>query len=177
MNKKTDHRRQEVQQIVKNACDQLNAEGVDARNYVEQLAWLFFLKAFDEAETRKIEEGAFDAAEREPNFGFASYLIRVRVDQAKVLPRYLAYFLNSTNGRSELDSRRRTSAGQFNINSDNLRSIPLPVRPIAVQQRLPAQLEQREMQDKLLVSELVSVNTESTGLREAILRKAFAGGL
>jgi len=60
MNKKTDHRRQEVQQIVKNACDQLNAEGVDARNYVEQLAWLFFLKAFDEAETRKEQEGAFD---------------------------------------------------------------------------------------------------------------------
>jgi len=60
MNKKTDHRRQEVQQIVKNACDQLNAEGVDARNYVEQLAWLFFLKAFDEAEARKEEEGAFD---------------------------------------------------------------------------------------------------------------------
>lgn len=60
MNKKTDHRRQEVQQIVKNACDQLNQEGVDARNYVEQLAWLFFLKAFDEAETRKEEEASFD---------------------------------------------------------------------------------------------------------------------
>ncbi len=56
----TDHRRLEVQQIVKNACDQLNSEGVDARNYVEQLAWLFFLKAFDEAETRKEEEAAFD---------------------------------------------------------------------------------------------------------------------
>lgn len=60
--KKTDHRRQEVQQIVKNACDQLNAEGVDARNYVEQLAWLFFLKAFDETETRKEQEAAFDDA-------------------------------------------------------------------------------------------------------------------
>ena len=60
MNNKTDHRRQEVQQLIKNACDQLNSEGVDARNYVEQLAWLFFLKAFDEAETRKEEEGAFD---------------------------------------------------------------------------------------------------------------------
>lgn len=55
-----DHRRQEVQQIVKNACDQLNAEGVDARNYVEQLAWLFFLKAFDETEGRKEQEAAFD---------------------------------------------------------------------------------------------------------------------
>ena len=60
MNKKTDHRRQEVQQIVKNACDQLNQEGVDARNYVEQLAWLFFLKAFDEAEARKEGEASFD---------------------------------------------------------------------------------------------------------------------
>jgi len=57
---KIDHRRAEVQQIVKNACDQLNAEGVDARNYVEQLAWLFFLKAFDEAESRKEQEAAFD---------------------------------------------------------------------------------------------------------------------
>jgi type I restriction enzyme M protein len=55
-----DHRRQEVQQIVKNACDQLNAEGVDARNYVEQLGWLFFLKAFDETEARKEQEAAFD---------------------------------------------------------------------------------------------------------------------
>ncbi len=60
MNNGIDHRRQEVQQIVKNACDQLNQEGVDARNYVEQLAWLFFLKAFDEAETRREEEAAFD---------------------------------------------------------------------------------------------------------------------
>jgi len=60
MTNKTDHRRQEVQQAVKNACDQLNQEGVDARNYVEQLAWLFFLKAFDEAEIRREEEASFD---------------------------------------------------------------------------------------------------------------------
>lgn len=60
MNHKYDHRRQEVQQIVKNASDQLNQEGVDARNYVEQLAWLFFLKAFDEAEAQREEEGAFE---------------------------------------------------------------------------------------------------------------------
>lgn len=60
MTTQIDNRRQEVQQAVKNACDQLNQEGVDARNYVEQLAWLFFLKAFDEAEARREEEAAFD---------------------------------------------------------------------------------------------------------------------
>ena len=35
-NGEVEHRRQEVQQAVKNACDQLRADGVDARNYVEQ---------------------------------------------------------------------------------------------------------------------------------------------
>ncbi len=60
MRENNDHRRQEVRQSIKNACDQLNQEGVDARNYVEQLAWLFFLKAFDESESRREEEAAFD---------------------------------------------------------------------------------------------------------------------
>ena len=119
----------------------------------------------------------FDMADEEPSYGFASYLIRVRVDQTKVLPRYLAYFLNSTNGRSELDNRRRTSAGQFNINSENLRSIPFPVPSIAVQELLLEQMEQREVQANQLLSELKSASAESEGMREAILRKAFAGEL
>ncbi|AGW91767.1 hypothetical protein N234_17175 [Ralstonia pickettii DTP0602] len=111
------------------------------------------------------------------SFGFASYLIRVRVDTTKVLPRYLAYFLNSTNGRAEIDSRRRTSAGQFNINSENLRSIPFPVPAIAEQARLLEQMEQREAQAAQLVAELSAVMSESGAMREAILRKAFAGEL
>ncbi|MBM4395955.1 MAG: SAM-dependent DNA methyltransferase [Deltaproteobacteria bacterium] len=57
-----EHRRQEVRQAVKNACDQMNSDGVAPRDYVEQVAWLFFLKAFDEAETRHEQEAAFDDA-------------------------------------------------------------------------------------------------------------------
>jgi type I restriction enzyme M protein len=63
MNSSSDNRRQEVQQIIRNVSNQLNVEGVDARNYVEQIAWLFFLKAFDEAEDRREEEAAFDDLE------------------------------------------------------------------------------------------------------------------
>src|SRR5216683_3046437 len=59
-NGKSEHRRQDVQQAVKNACDQLNSDGVAPRDYVEQLSWLFFLKAFDEAEDRHEQEAAFD---------------------------------------------------------------------------------------------------------------------
>ena len=57
------HRRQEVRQAVKNACDQLNSDGVAPRDYVEQLAWLFFLKAFDETEDRREQEADFDDGE------------------------------------------------------------------------------------------------------------------
>jgi type I restriction enzyme M protein len=57
-----EHRRQEVQQAVKSACDFLNSDGVNPRDYVEQLAWMFFLKAFDEAETRREQEAAFDGS-------------------------------------------------------------------------------------------------------------------
>src|SRR5437868_5360880 len=59
-NGNVEHRRQEVQTAVGNACDQLRNDGVEPRNNVEQLAWMFFLKAFDETETRLEQEAAFD---------------------------------------------------------------------------------------------------------------------
>jgi len=33
---------------------------VDPRNYVEQLAWMFFLKAFDEAEAVRADVAVFE---------------------------------------------------------------------------------------------------------------------
>lgn len=111
------------------------------------------------------------------NYGFASYLIRVRVDQQLVDPQYLAYFLNSTNGRTQIDQRRRTSAGQFNINSENLRSITFPLPPLTEQQRLLRLMEEKEDRAVRLVAELESGRKQLDGLRESIIYKAFAGEL
>jgi type I restriction enzyme M protein len=55
-----EHRRAEVNTAIKSACDYLNSDGVDPRNYVEQLAWMFFLKAFDEAEAVRADVAEFD---------------------------------------------------------------------------------------------------------------------
>lgn len=109
--------------------------------------------------------------------GFASYLIRVRLDPQQVLPRYLAYFLNSTKGREEINQRRRTSAGQFNINSENLRSISFPVPPVQEQARLIAMMEERDQLASQLTGGLRNAAPEHAQLRESILRKAFAGEL
>lgn len=55
-----EHRRAEVNTAIKTACDFLNSDGVDPRNYVEQLAWMFFLKAFDEAEAIRADVAVFE---------------------------------------------------------------------------------------------------------------------
>ncbi len=65
---KLEHRRAEVNQAIKNACNLLNSDGVDPRNYVEQLAWMFFLKAFDEAEAARAEMALFEGQELKERF-------------------------------------------------------------------------------------------------------------
>lgn len=62
-------RRQDVRNAVKNASDSMNADGVTPRDYVEQLAWMFFLKAFDEAESRRADEAAFGGDEYSHRLG------------------------------------------------------------------------------------------------------------
>jgi type I restriction enzyme, S subunit len=119
----------------------------------------------------------FEPRIAEEPVGFASYLIRVRLDPKQVLPRYLAYFLNSTQGREEINQRRRTSAGQFNINSENLRSISLPVPSVQEQARLIAMMEERDLLASQLTGELRTAAPERAQMRESILRKAFAGKL
>jgi len=59
---------------------------------------------------------------------FASYLIRLRVDQTQVIPDFLATLLNSPSIRRALRGDVRSSAGNFNINTKGIRrqSIPLP---------------------------------------------------
>jgi type I restriction enzyme, S subunit len=119
----------------------------------------------------------FEPRSADERVGFASYLIRVRLDSEQVLSRYLAYFLNSTRGREEINQRRRTSAGQFNINSENLRSISFPVPPVQEQAHLIAMMDERDQLASQLTSELRTTETEHAQLRESILRRAFAGEL
>lgn len=115
--------------------------------------------------------------ERNEDYAFASYLIRVRLNQEVIRPDFLSFFLNSTHGRIELNERRRTSAGQFNINSENLRNIEVPVPSIEVQDQLIDKFSERSAEIEKLVIEQKEAAKEESFLRDYILRKAFAGEL
>ena len=66
---------------------------------------------------------------------FASYLIRLRFDTARVNPDYVCWFLNSALGRQQVDSISRQIM-QNNINSEEIRTLRVPLPPLAVQRKL-----------------------------------------
>ena len=115
--------------------------------------------------------------DRDRPFAFASYLIRLRPDPKEVNPLFLAFFLSSTMGRDAIARIRRTSAGQYNVNSDNLKRIELPLPPLPIQNKVTEQLvEQRDVVRKI-VDDRIANSSDSDLLASAVLRKAFAGEL
>lgn len=110
-------------------------------------------------------------------YAYASYLIRVRVDKKVVNPHFLSFFLESTLGRDAIRERRRTSAGQFNINTENLRTISFPCPSPDIQMEMVERMRNQRELANAIRDEIAAQHTAAEPLEEAILRKAFAGEL
>ena len=70
------------------------------------------------------------------DFVFASYLIRVRTDAKKADPDFLSYVINSSVGRQQINALSRQIIGQANVNSEELRSLRIPLPPLPVQKQI-----------------------------------------
>ncbi len=66
---------------------------------------------------------------------FASYLIRLRFDSMRANPDYVCWFLNSALGRQQVDAISRQIM-QNNINSEEIRTLRVPLPPLEVQRKL-----------------------------------------
>ena len=110
-------------------------------------------------------------------FAYASYLIRVRLDPRRADSRYLSYFLASTLGRDQIATKRHTSAGQYNINTQDIHSIEVPLPPLAAQRELVRRMVEVEAAAKATQLELAEALIRGEALPSSILRKAFAGEL
>ena len=107
------------------------------------------------------------------NFIYASYLIRARLDTTVLLPDYLVIFLQTGKGQSALRSKCKTSAGQYNINTQGLGSISVPIPPIEKQQQFSA-IVKKQYKMKILLDEWA---TESNNLFNSLVQRAFKGEL
>lgn len=68
---------------------------------------------------------------------FASYLIRVRLKSDRALPAFVQYYAETPSGREFLSGQASGSAdGKFNINTQTIKSVVLPLPDVTVQKRI-----------------------------------------
>lgn len=112
---------------------------------------------------------------REP-VAFASYLIRVRLDET-CSPHWVAMYINGPRGRTWAADVRSQQVGQANINGTKLAALELPIPPREVQDQ---HVSEAERQLSILDSLSAAVDRaleRSRQLRRAILERAFSGRL
>lgn len=105
---------------------------------------------------------------------FASYLIRARLrDDAPVSPRFVSNCLSMPSYRSRMIQEAKTTAGNYNANTNGLRSLPIiepPKEMQAVYARVVAGLNKTAVR---IASDL----TEANDLFASLSQQAFRGEL
>ncbi|MBI4931833.1 MAG: restriction endonuclease subunit S [Bacteroidetes bacterium] len=82
---------------------------------------------------------------KEEEFIYASYLIRARLQSLSiVLPVFLQFHFSYASYRGEMLRRAKTTAGNFNINTESLRSLKIILPPLSLQQKFASLVERVE---------------------------------
>jgi type I restriction enzyme S subunit len=123
--------------------------------------------------------GVFDLDDAKRELGedvpviFASYLIRARLNLDLMRPWFLHAFLRSPIGRARVLKQARTAAGQYNINTEGLGAIRVPVPPLDLQDNfLLEALETQQITEMVRLSE-----KQLTNLGASLYAHAFSGQL
>ncbi len=77
----------------------------------------------------------------EETYSFASYLIRLKLNNELVDNDYFVILLNSSIGRMQMDATSRQITGQVNINVEELKSFLLPLPSIKIQEKIVRNIE------------------------------------
>ena len=111
-----------------------------------------------------------------PSACFASYLIRVSFSD-EFSSDYACACINSQYGRSFIGRVKSQQVGQANVNGSKLASMPLPLPPLAEQQRIVAEVERRLSVIQQAEATVTASLARADRLRQSILKQAFSGQL
>lgn len=109
--------------------------------------------------------------------GFASYLIRLRLDNYTVSPTYAQNALRYLRNSGQLFDLARTTAGQYNVSLGRLRGAVIPVPPIDVQRKTVLAIAEMEQRIVTAASLSKEASTKLNAMLPAILERAFRGEL
>jgi len=102
---------------------------------------------------------------------FDSHLMRIRPDNSRLLTPFLAYWLKTDGGRARFMQQARRTAVQFNINTEQISSIEIPVPPLTLQQSFAKVVEKFER----LFAQQLEAERQAEHLFQTLLHQAFEG--
>jgi type I restriction enzyme S subunit len=118
--------------------------------------------------------GLFEA---EGKYIFASYLIRLKVDSDVADPAFVNYCINSEDGQAFLKCQGKDAIGQTNINTKQIRQMPLRLPPLNEQRQIVVNLNRLQAKAEDLRRLQAETEAELAAFTPALLAKAFRGEL
>ncbi|WP_081210513.1 restriction endonuclease subunit S [Salegentibacter sediminis] len=105
----------------------------------------------------------------EKDYSFASYLIRLKVDNTQLDSEFLNFFLNSAVGLSKIRKYRTPGVNQSNINAQSLKKINLPYPPLETQKKLMQKIRSFEIAEDNLNEAINSAKA----LQKSLINQIF----
>jgi type I restriction enzyme, S subunit len=112
-----------------------------------------------------------------PKAAFASYLIRVKVNDRIYDPQILAFFINSYYGRRYVASVVSQQVGQANVNGKKLSAMPIPLTSLSEQKAIAEEIKRCFSITEEVEKTVVNGLRQAEKLRQSILKCAFEGKL
>jgi type I restriction enzyme S subunit len=108
---------------------------------------------------------------------FESNIMRIKLNQTIVNPRFISNYLSTQRGLTELRKNAKHAVNQASINQTDVSNVSIPLPEIKEQNSIVEEIESRlSVADKLEETITASLQQSET-LRQSILKKAFEGGL
>ncbi len=105
---------------------------------------------------------------------FASYVVRFRLDQTRVLPEYVSALINSTRGRRFIEAHMTRAIGQVNISASTIGQLLVPLVPVDEQRSLVDALAHASRAADRAGTALQEQLALVSQLEQALLRRAFS---
>jgi type I restriction enzyme S subunit len=113
---------------------------------------------------------------REP-LVYPDKLIRVRLDETKALPAFIALACAAGDARSYIRAQVKTTAGQAGIAASALSNIPLVLPPLPEQRRRSEEASRRLSLVAAAAESVVALRRRTAALRRSLLAAAASGAL
>lgn len=122
------------------------------------------------ARSGSVGKSAIYKSEKYDKMIFASYLIRLKADENKILPDYLFNFTKTQMYWNQVDANS-VAVTQPNLNAEKIKEFQIPLPPIDIQQKIVSEIEVLEAKEKKAKEEVDNFSQTKNEIIEKLFSK------